>query len=68
MSNVDSKAILHGSKGRYSMHRGLLLRGGARSFPTEGLTLPTRGLKYGFLGSLSAKNIRKIAFYLPTGG
>ena len=29
-----------------------------------GLTLPTRGLKY---GTINAKNLRKITFYLPTG-
>ena len=33
----------------------------------RGLTLPTRGLKYGFLGTVNAKNLRKIAFHLPTG-
>ena len=34
-------------------------RGGARNFPSEGLTLPTRVLKYGFLGTINAKNLRK---------
>ena len=33
-----------------------------------GLTLPTRGLKYGFQGTMNAKNLRKIAFHLPAGG
>ena len=42
-------------------------RGGARNFPTGGLNLPTRGLKYGFQGTINAKNLRKIAFHLPTG-
>ena len=42
-------------------------RGGARNFPTGGLTLPTRGLKYGFQGTINAKNLPKIAFRLPTG-
>ena len=32
------------------------------------LTLPTRGLNYGFQGTINAKNLRKIAFHLPTGG
>ena len=31
------------------------------------LTLPTRGLKYGFQGTINGKNLRKIAFHLPTG-
>ena len=43
-------------------------RGGARNFPTGELTLPTRGLKYGFQGTINAKNLRKIAFHLPKGG
>ena len=34
----------------------------------RGLTRPTRGLKYGFQGTINAKNLRKIAFHLPTGG
>ena len=34
-------------------------RGGARNFPTGGLTLPTRGLKYRFQGTVNAKNLRK---------
>ena len=36
-----------------------LSRGSARNFPTGGLTLPTRGLKYGFQGTINAKNLRK---------
>ena len=44
------------------------LRGGARNFPTGGLTLPMRGLKYGFQGTINAEKLRKIAFYLPTQG
>ena len=43
-------------------------RGGARNFPTGGLTLPTMGLKYGFQSTINAKNLRKIAFHFPTGG
>ena len=34
----------------------------------RGLTLPMRGLKYGFQGTINAKNLQKIAFHLPTGG
>ena len=34
-------------------------RGGTRNFPTGGLTLPTRELKYGFQGTVKAKNLRK---------
>ena len=36
-----------------------LTQGGARDFPTGGLTLPTRGLKYGFQGIVNAKNLRQ---------
>ena len=43
-------------------------RGGARNFPTGGLTLPTRGLKYGFQGTTNAKNLRKILFSPSDGG
>ena len=32
--------------------------GGARNFPTGRLTLPTRGLIYGFQGIVNAKNLR----------
>ena len=34
----------------------------------RGLIRPTRGLKYGFQGTISAKDLQKIAFHLPTGG
>ena len=44
------------------------VRGGARTFPSGGLTLPTRELKFCFWGTFTAKNLRKIAFHLPTGG
>ena len=33
-----------------------------------GLTLPTRGLKYGFQGTINAKNLRKNRFHLPMEG
>ena len=42
--------------------------GGARNFPTGGLTLPTRGLKYGFKGSVNAKNLRQNSFSPSEGG
>ena len=35
------------------------IRGGTRNFPTGGLTLPIRGLKYDFQGTINAKNLRK---------
>ena len=44
------------------------VRGGARIFRLGGLILPTKGLKYGFQGTINAKNFRKIALHLPTGG
>ena len=34
----------------------------------RGLTLPTRGLKYGFQGAINAKILQKNLFHLPTGG
>ena len=54
----------------YCIHGFLLFlnRGGARNFPTEGLALPTTGLKYGLQGVVNAKKLRQIVFYLPTGG
>ena len=42
-------------------------RGGARNFPTGGLNLPTRGLKYGFQGIVIPKYLQQIFFHLPTG-
>ena len=42
-------------------------RGGARNFSDGGLTLPTRGLKYGFQGTINAKKFGKNRFHLPTG-
>ena len=35
-------------------------RDGIRYFPTGELTLPKRGLKYGFQGTVNAKNLRKL--------
>ena len=43
-------------------------RGGARNFPTGGLTLPTRWLKYGFQGTINAKNLRKHRVLPSDGG
>ena len=40
----------------------VLDRGGARNFPRGGLTPPTRGLKFGFQGSVNAKNLRQNSF------
>ena len=42
-------------------------QGRRQEFSDGGLTLPTRGLKYGFQGNIDAKNLRKIAIHLPTG-
>ena len=44
-----------------------LLAGVAPGIFRRGPTLSTRGLKYGFQGTINAKNLRKIAFHLPTG-
>ena len=46
----------------------LNIRGGARNFPTGGLTLATRGLKYIFQGTINAKNLRKNRFSSSDGG
>ena len=42
-------------------------RQGARNFPI-GLTLPTRGLKYGFQGTINVKNLRRSRFSPFDGG
>ena len=44
------------------------IRGGARNFPTGGLTLPTRGLTHGLQGSVNAKNLRRNRFSPSYGG
>ena len=44
---------------KYFLGEFLEHRGGARNFPTGGLTIQTRGLKYGFQGTINAKNLRK---------
>ena len=38
-------------------------RGGAMNFPTGGLTLPMKGLKYGFQSTINAKNLRKRSLF-----
>ena len=43
-------------------------RGGDRNFPTRRLTLPTRRLKYGFQGIVSAKNLRQTSSSPSDGG
>ena len=43
-------------------------RGGARNFPTGGLTLPTRRLKYDFQGIVNAKNLRQNSLSPSDGG
>ena len=40
----------------------LSIRSGARNFPTGGLTLPTRGLNYGFQSIVNAKNLGHTSF------
>ena len=42
-------------------------QGWRQEFSKGGLTLPMRGLKYGFQGTISAQNLRKNRFHLPTG-
>ena len=62
--------ICHGKTSLVSYHSQpivLKIRDGARNFPTRWLTLPIEGLKYGFQGTINAKNLRKMAFHLPTG-
>ena len=43
-------------------------QGWRQEFSDRELTLPTRGLKYGFQGIVNAKNLRKNSFDLPKGG
>ena len=52
---------------RLALNLKSLSRGGARNFPT-GTDSSDEGLKYGFQGTINAKNLQKIAFYLPKGG
>ena len=42
--------------------------GWRQEFSDGGLTLPARGLKHDFQGTMNAKILRKIAFHLQTGG
>ena len=42
--------------------------GWRQEFSEGALTLPTRGLKYGFQGTINAKNLRKNHFSPSTGG
>ena len=62
----------HYLKARYSkcMLNYLLEKnqGWRQEFSDGGLTLQTKGLKYGFQGAINAKNLRKIAFHFLTGG
>ena len=44
------------------------IQGWCQEFSDGQLTLPTRGLKYGFQGTINAKNLRQMIFYLPRGG
>ena len=45
-----------------------MARGGARNFPMGGLTLPTLGLKYGFQGTINAKNLQENCVTPSDGG
>ena len=42
--------------------------GWRQEFSDGGLTLPTRGLKWGFRGTIDAKNLRKNRFSPSNGG
>ena len=41
--------------------------GGSSKFSNGGLTLPTRGLKYGFQGTINAKCLREIVVHFQMG-
>ena len=43
-------------------------RGWCQEFSYGGLALPTRGLKYGFHGTINARNLRKSRFSPSDGG
>ena len=48
---------------------GCMARGGARNFPTGAeSSVPTRGLKNGFQGTINAKNLRENHFSPSDGG
>ena len=42
--------------------------GGSSKFSNGGLTLPTRGLKYGFQGTINAKCLREIVIHFQMRG
>ena len=47
-------------EGHHQDHKGLgLLQGWRQEFSNGGLTLPTSWLKYGFQGTINARNLRK---------
>ena len=43
-------------------------QGWRKEFSNRGLTLPTRGLKYGYQGIVNAKNLRQNSFSSSDGG
>ena len=53
----------------FTVYAALCIQGWRQEFSDGGLTLPTRGLKYSFQGTIKIPKIsEKIAFHLPTGG
>ena len=60
--------FFHRRNAAYNAFRFFRNRGGTRTFPTGGLTLPTRGTKYGFQGTVNAKNLRQTSFSPSDGG
>ena len=66
-ATTEVNAVYFINVGELEIHT-VLMQGWRQEFSDGGLNLPTRGLKYGFLGTINAKNLQKIAFHLPTEG
>ena len=63
------RAVAKLDKNRWSCPAGVapgIFRRGL-TLPTRGLALPTRGLKYGFQGTINAKNLQKSLFTFRRG-
>ena len=59
--NIRSIILLRGKTMQNYSFVGIVLpcQGWRQEFSDEGMTPPTRGLKYGFQGTINAKNLRK---------
>ena len=59
-SLIDECAIIFAiNRPRKDLMKLFIMLGWRQEFSDGGLTLPTRGLKYGFQGTINTKNLRK---------